>query len=312
MRGLGKSFREIAELVDCSKSTVYFTLRHPSLRGENQHLPWYELGKVVQEAVKAARSYKRERGWQLKNQRIRSYVTEQLKNKLSPENISREISRELVGESISAEAIYQYAYKTDRSLLKYLVRSGRTKRTNRGSLYRSRQREAEMARRSLETRFQAATDREELGHKESDFVVSSRGGKSCLLVVVDRMSRKISLRLTPNREAETTRKALFQILNQEQAKSLTVDNDSAHNRLPMLEPVLDMKVYFCKPHSPWQRGSVEAIIGILRRWFPRGTNFDDVTEDYVVYVEAWFNKRTMKVLGGVSPLEFEEQLQLAA
>ena len=128
-----------------------------------------------------------------------------------------------------------------------------------------------------------------------------------MLVLVDRKNRAIALRKLPNREADTARRTIFQILNEQKrkglsVKSLTIDNDTAHNHLPMLENVFEqLSVLFFEPHSPWQRGTVEAIIGILRRWWPKGTNFDEVSEKEVRYVQDWFNNRPMEVLKGKTP-----------
>jgi IS30 family transposase len=152
-------------------------------------------------------------------------------------------------------------------------------------------------------------------------MVSARGGKSNLLALVDRKSRKVSLQKTLNREANTTRRALFQLLREELdsggvVSTLTVDNDTAYNHLPLLEPVFTkekLEVYFCYPYKAWERGSVEAILGILRRWFPRGTSFDDVSEEKIAYVEKWFNNRPMEVLDGKTPNEVHYmQLEMAA
>jgi len=319
LRGQGYGMQKIGEYVGCAKSTVSETLNHPALKESHWRLPWYELGKIVFEAGKKSRGRPRERGWGLKNEQTRQYVVAALKNKLSPQSISYQIGKDHPGLCISHEAIYQYIYLVERGLLKYLIRHGRVKRNNRASGKKSRQREAEIEKRPIDERSSGADTRIELGHLESDFVVSGKGGKSCLLVAADRKARRIRLRKTANREADTTRRALFGIfqdLPQAARKSLTVDNDSAHNHLPMLEPVFkkeELKVFFCDPYCAWQRGTVEAIIGILRRWFPKGTNFDEVPDEQIQYVEDWFNNRPMKVLDGKTPNEaFEEELKKAA
>lgn len=309
------SIQKISDLVRCSKSTVSTTLNHPALAKYHKHLPWYEKARIVHLAIKKNRGRPRETSWGLKNEVVRSYVYLKLKDKLSPKNISLQISKDRPGESISHEAIYQFCYKADRTLIKYLVRHGKTKRNNRAKNCNNRLRVAEkkLVKRNIEERCKEANERVDLGHLESDFVVSCRGGKACLLVVIDRKTRVIELRLLPNRLSRVTRRAIFQIFNKlpdGQRRSLTLDNDTAHNRLPMLERVFskdELKVLFCNPYSPWERGSVEAIIGILRRWFPKGTNFDQVTKEKVQYVQDWFNNRPMEVLDGDTPNEVWER-----
>jgi len=74
----------------------------------------------------------------------------------------------------------------------------------------------------------------------------------------------------------------------------------------------DFGVYFCDPHSPWQRGSVEAVNGILRRWFPKGTNFDEVTKQRVMEVQEFYNNRPMKTLGYKTPYEVWNEQEVKA
>lgn len=319
LRAAGYSMREVAEVVDCAKSSVWETINHKSLKRRHPRLPWYVQGKIVHDAVRQNRGRPRERSWGLKNEAMRQYVIEKLKDKLSPMSISIQIEKDRPGLSISHESVYQYIYKIDRTLLHYLTRHGKTKRNKRASGQSSRQKAAEVEKRWIDQRMHAANNRLELGHLESDFIVSAKKGKSCLLVAVDRKARRIRLRKTVNREADTTRRTLFNIfrdLPQQIRKSLTVDNDPAHNDLPLLEPIFPeeaLRVFFCIPYSAWQRGTVEAIIGILRRWFPKGTNFDDVSEQQIQYVEDWFNNRPMEVLNGKTPNEvFELELKKVA
>ena len=307
MRSRGNSIQEISLYVGRSKSTVSEALNDESLSKSNKHLPWYEKAKVVYDARKKRRGRPRDKGWGLKNEATRRYVIGKLEDKYSPKSISLKIGKDHPGLSICHESIYQYIYRTDRSLLKYLTRYGKRKSRSSGEESRSEN----IRKRYIDKRSEEANKREELGHKESDFIVSCRGGKSCILVAVDRKVRRIRLIKTANREADTTRGVLFRVFrDSEVVKSLTVDNDPAHNHLPLLEPIFrkeELKIFFCEPYSPWQRGSVEAIIGILRRWFPKGTNFDEISEEKVRYVEDWFNDRPMEVLGGKSPNEAYEQ-----
>lgn len=314
LRKAGLSFQKISDLVGCSKSTISGHINHPSLKKHSKKLPWYEKAKIVHDSVKNNRGRPRDTSWGLKSEAIRSYVTIELKKRTSPWSISQSIRKKLPGSSICAESIYQYIYKVDRELIQYLVRHGKTKRNNRASSNKSRLREIEkLEKRRIEERSKAGNERLEVGHLESDFMVSGGGGKSNLVVAVDRKSRLVRLKLTPNREADVTRRTLFQIFSKfpkEFRKSLTVDNDSAHNHLPQLEKVFkeeELDVLFCNSYSPWERGTVEAIIGIIRRHFPKGTNLDNVSHEEVAWVESWFNDRPMRVLFGKTPNEVYEQ-----
>lgn len=313
------SIQKIGELVGCSKSTVSDTLNHLSLSKHHAELDWSEKGKIVHDSVRRNRGRPRNRYCVLKSPTIEEKVRVGLEDKKSPITISLEIKNECKGDRVSHEAIYQFIYNKDRSLIKYLIRAGNRSRRNRVSGRKERIKSIESTKRNISDRAQEGEERTELGHFESDFIVSGRGGRSCLLVVVDRKARRVFLRKTANREADTARRAIFQIFKELPSgarKSLTVDNDTAHNHLPMLEAVFkeDMfQVLYCDPYAAWQRGTVEAVNGVLRRWWPKKTNFDEVTEHEVQRVQDWFNNRSMRVLGGKTPNQvFQDELRKAA
>ena len=319
LRNEGYGIREIARRLSRAPSTISVELaRHRRERGWFA-LPWYEKARRAHDAASQRRGRPRRRDWGLKNEKIRRFVHTSLKDKLSPKSISFALPVSHPGERISHESIYQYIYNRERGLLKYLVRHGKTKRTGRASKQRSRMREAELSKKRVDKRPEPANARTQLGHYESDFIVSARGGKSCLLVLVDRKSRLVRLRKVASREADIARRTMFQLLHclpSHARRSLTVDNDTAHVRLPNLEQVFrddGFTVYWCNPYRAWERGTVEAVNGILRRWFPKGTSFDDISDQQIEYVERWFNRRPMNVLGGQSPAQvFEFELKAVA
>lgn len=301
LRKGGYSFQKISEYAKCSKSRACELVNHHSLSKTDKRLPWYEQGKIVHSAIKKNRGRKRNKHHKLqKDVELLEYVKKELKDKKSPKSISYSIKDNFVDKTLCAESIYDYIYRFDKPLAKFLIRYKKTRRNNRASGKKSRL--LELKKRNIEQRTQKANDREEAKHAEGDCIVSARGGLSCIVISVDRCNRKIWLKKTPNREAETLRKAYFSIMQKAGFKTLTIDNDPAHNHLPMLENVFEqLQIFFCNPYSPWERGTVEAIIGILRRWFPKGTNFDDITDEQVEYVQDWFNNRHSEVLNGLTP-----------
>ena len=314
------SFQKISEIVGCSKSRACELYNHKILSRVDRKLPWQDKGKLVYLGIRENRGRPRNRFWNL-SLFTAWFVEEKLKDKHSPATIAELLKSHHPEHYVCKETIYQYIYTERRDLIPHLVRSGKTRRNNRASNHKSRLRAAEIEKKRIDERSVDGNQRVELGHKESDFIVSAKGGKSCLLVLIDRKSRKVYLRKTANREADTTRRAIFQILSLEKNSggpitSLAIDNDTAHNHLPLLEPVFkeeELKVVFCNPYRPWERGSVEAIIGILRRWFPKGTNFDEITDHQIGYVQEWFNNRPMMVLGYATPNQVHtENLKLAA
>ena len=78
-----------------------------------------------------------------------------------------------------------------------------------------------------------------------------------------------------------------------------------------INKTLNIKSYFCKPYSAWEKGTVENINGIIRRFFPKGTDFGKISSEQIKYVENWINNRQMKVLNYLTPNEKFAQLSVA-
>ena len=315
LRYEGKTIQQIADSLKRSKSTVSNELRRCAGIRHWHKYSWSEQASIAHKDALAQRRKKRKRYIVLKNDKVQDYVIEKLKSGWSPETISSYIKNDLLFESVSPEAIYQFIYKHAKELVVYLVRLGKTPRrghkTKRARLISV----AEGKRHHSERSF-GCLNRTEVGHLESDLAVSAQNGASCLQVTVDRVSRYAKLTLIRGRDSETARNSLVRTIRDSELKevalSCTTDNGPEHSTYPRLELVFkdsDFKVYFTDPHSPWQRGSVEAIIGILRRWFPKGTNFDYATEERVREVEWLFNNRPMAVLGNRKPVDVFNKLR---
>ena len=177
---------------------------------------------------------------------------------------------------------------------------------------------------SIEERSEEVNTRQELGHWEMDTVVGKRRRKARLLVLTERVTRReIIIRIKDGR-AETVVKALnrlerfygkaFHII----FKTITVDNGSEFSDVEGLEcSVLQkdtkrVKVYYCHAYSAYERGTNENINRMIRRRFPKGTDFDKVTPAKVKEVEAWLNNYPRKILGYKSAMQvFEEAFGIA-
>ena len=307
--------REIGRKLKRAASTICRELKRAANGNMNFDIfAWYDKAKLSHDKSRSRRKKKRNRIPILKNPIVSSYVYGKLKQKWSPEVISARIGIELPGEFISHETIYQYIYKYDRSLVQYLTKKGKSRRYTGNGKSRPlrgkvRHRKAgKEAKRPIGSRPEAANNRSELGHLETDLIVSPpKKGKSALQVTVDRQDRRVILSLLPNRQADEARKSLLQRLlklEPEERRTLTADNGSEHADLPELEKIIsDIQTYYCGPYRSWERGTVEATNGIIRRWFPKGTNFDNVTQEQVQEVEHWFNNRPMLIHGGRTPNE---------
>lgn len=149
--------------------------------------------------------------------------------------------------------------------------------------------------------------RSRLGDYEGDTVYGSVG-KGYLVTAVDRRSRLLVAATCADKTVKEINTALVSAFDKSEIKvaplTLTFDNGSEFNGFRELENTLGLKVYFADSHSPWQRGSNENINGLLRFFFPRGTDFRNLPQERLDAVLHLINSRPRKCLGFLSPIEF--------
>lgn len=160
---------------------------------------------------------------------------------------------------------------------------------------------------SIHDRDSIIDERGRLGDFEGDTVYGSVG-KGYLITAVDRRSRQLVAAIARDKRKETTNAAFVSAFAQAEIPvkplSLTLDNGTEFLAFKQLEKELGVKVFFADAHAPWQRGSNENINGLIRFFFPRGTNFNKVTDDELQNVVALINNRPRKCLAFLSPNEF--------
>jgi len=231
---------------------------------------------------------------------ILSYVENRLKRDWTPEQISNRIKIDHPGWSISVETIYQHV--ADQGLEEYLVsRRPRRRRKNRGS----KKREMIPNRTGIELRDPRANDRSENGHLEIDAVVSKHNSVS-LNVIVDRKVRITKISKLANMKPKTTEETVIKRLSEYRSgycKTLTYDNGIENRNHEAVNNELNVRSFFCNPYSSWEKGTVENTNGLIRRYFPKGTNFNEITEDQIERVEDKLNNRPRKCLGYLTPNE---------
>ena len=150
-----------------------------------------------------------------------------------------------------------------------------------------------------------AADRAVPGHWEGDLVI---GGdmSSCLITLVERRSRFLLMSRLLVHDAETVEERLVEMVASipgELKKTLTWDQGSEMAGVADFELATPFKVYFCDPHSPWQRPTNENTNGLVREFFPKGTKFTEVTDEEVARAQWLLNNRPRKVLDWKFPAE---------
>jgi IS30 family transposase len=242
----------------------------------------------------------------LKSEQIRKYVESKLKTEWSPELIAGRLGIEHPGLSISYEAIYQWILLDRPELRSYLIACGRSKRRRRCGK-KQRFKAPAAPKTSIELRPPAANNMETIGHFELDAIKGVISSTTALSNTIDRRSRRLFLHKVPNLEAKPYREKFVARMKQEVPSkhllTLTNDNGSEHAEHDKIEQELGIKVYFSHAYCSCERGTVENRNRAIRRFFPKGTNFDDIPDDFIEWTENYLNNKPMKVLGFLTPME---------
>lgn len=185
------------------------------------------------------------------------------------------------------------------------IKSQRGKRTGTGT-----KRIAHPKLPSIEDRSEEIKERQELGHWEMDLVVGKKDTRPVLLTLTERMSRKELIFLLPDRKAATIRAAIDALEERtpdfkERFKSITTDNGSEFMQYDKLQESIHggkrFDVYYCHSFAAWEKGSNENHNRMIRRFFPKGTDFGQVTEKEIADIQNWMNNYPRKVLNWLTP-----------
>lgn len=263
----------------------------------------YSAGKRAKQSASARKAGKRRL---IKEDRLRTYVLEKLREHWSPEEIAERLREEYPDDRdmrISHEAIYQYIYILPRGTLKQTLikalrqeRRYRRKKGKRNPSEETRGKIADML--FIEERPAEIADRVVPGHWEGDLILG-KYKRTALGTLVERTTRKTILVPLKAKDAQSVRRAYtreLRLLPRELVKTLTYDQGqemSGHKRFALDTGI---KVYFAHPASPWERGTNENTNGLIRQYFPKGTEFDKVSRREIKRAERELNDRPRKVL----------------
>jgi IS30 family transposase len=246
----------------------------------------------------------------LADPQVREYVWEKLPLGWSPQQIAGRLALDMPGKHLSYETIYQYVFKKERSLTKYLV-CGRKNRRKR--IHKRGKRILIPNRIGIERRPVSVNKREELGHWEADTAVS-RQSKEALMVLQERTMGLTLLRKLPRCAPEEMNAALIARLEnfpETMRRTVTFDNGQENRRHKQLCDELKIKTFFCNPYSSWQKGSVENAVGLTRREWPKKTDYALISDKEISILEHRLNTRPRKRLGYRTPLELLASVALS-
>jgi len=299
----GHSIRSIASQLGRAPSTIS---REIQRNGGQQ---WYRASHADQAAWDRAQRPKTCK--LVKNRRLARVVAGKLQSQWSPEQIAGWLKRTYPDDEthqVSHETIYRSLFIQARGALKKeLLQHLRRTRAMRRSRHHT-QKTANHGRIvdavSISERPAATEDRALPGHWEGDLLFGDRNSQ--IATLVERQTRYVMLVKVAGTDTETVTKALIKSarkLPQELYQSLTWDRGkemAAHKRFTL---ATDIKVYFCDPQSPWQRGTNENTNGLLRQYFPKGSDLSGYSQAQLNAVARKLNERPRKTLNYETPAE---------
>lgn len=304
----GWHVEKIAKLVKRDRSTVIREIERNGAPQTKRYRPESAHAKAL---AKRAKRGVRPR---LKSELIREYTTEKLKLGWSPEQISIRLPIDHKGRTISPEAIYQYIYASFANLAEGKVRSGhedlrvylarRHKRREKKG-FRATQKLYREPLPSIEDRPKSVDRRKEVGHWEDDTVVS-RESTDRLKSINERVSGVVLLgKMKDGTIAESNRVVIerLSLLPSTLCKTLTRDRGSENLGYADIEKELNLTCYFAHAYCSQERGSNENLNGLVRRVYPKKTDFRNVTDADLRQLEYRLNTRPRKRHGGKTPLE---------
>ena len=245
------------------------------------------------------------------NAELRDWVQQHLEMKWSPEQISARLVIEFPRRRkmrVSHETIYQSIYVQGRGALRReLARSLRTGRALRKPRRKDDERRGKIPGMvNISERPAEAADRAVPGHWEGDLMIGA-AGISAIGTLVERTTRFTMLVPLPERyDAPAMAQALTPViagLPDALRRSLTWDQGREMKAHAQIAVAADCQIYFCDPHAPWQRGTNENTNGLLRQYFPKGTNLAGHSPAHLAAVADELNGRPRKTLGWKTPAE---------
>lgn len=249
------------------------------------------------------------------NPELGKYVHEKLGLHWSPQQISVSLKLKYAqypSMQLSHEAIYQYIYlHTKSGLREQLISELRQKRKYRGNVRRGKDKRTTIADPiRIDERPEEVKGRLIPGHWEGDLMMG-KDHHSAIGTLVERTTRTIIIVPLKKRDAKTVRLAFereFKRIPDQMKKTLTYDNGSEMAQHKTFTKNTKIKVYFTHPYSPWERPTNENSNGLIRDYFPKGTDFNTISKKRLKEVQHQLNERPRKVLDWKTPKEVFEQL----
>jgi len=284
----GKSIDEAAKELGRHRSTLYREIRRNG--GRKEWLPSRAQKRYIRKRRRCRREFKLR-----KDTSARSAVLTGLIYRWSPEQIVC-----CLGVEVSVPTIYRALRRG------VLPRHYSMNLRHRGKCYRPRKAKDPGCRMPgglpIEQRPEEVNLRVDLGHWEADTMCGSKGS-GAIATFVERKTRLLRAIRLPDQTAASMESAMKKALIGLPCKTITTDNGKEFSRFSQVQEALSTLFYFANPHSPWEKGAVENMNGLLRQYFPKGSSFESVAQSDVDRAVLSINNRPRKCLDWRTPLE---------
>lgn len=298
----GFSQSQIGQRIGRHQGTISRELNRNSTHG-------FYLPQIAQEKAQQRRRDAKQ-PWKI-NEPLRKHITQMLQRKWSPELIAGRLRREYPDKlswSVSLGTIYNWLERDRQAggqLWKLLpLQQGRKYRRRRRTNHQNLQGRI-IGRVGIQQRPGVVEQRARLGDWEGDTVFGKNNSCS-LLTQLERKSRYLIAMKVEDRSASTMQQAMrdaFRKVPRAARHTMTLDNGGEFAQCPQMEDTLGLEVYFADPYAAWQRGANEHANGLLRRYFPKGTDFRQVAPEELNRVVQQINQRPRKCLDFQTPHE---------
>lgn len=296
LRKKGMGVREISRELRRTPSTISRELTRNEYHRESQPQKCH-----YKSVIRRRESYRKPR---LKSKQLQQEVVRRLQLGHSPEQISGRLKVEGSEQCVCHESIYQFIYAQRPDLRACLCRKHGLRKRFRQS--KKTKRLAPIPQRiSISERPKHIELRQEIGHWESDLAISKKSFPA-LEILVERKTRFSLIRKTKNKSGREIARVIIDAFKEtpsQLVKTLTFDNGAENAGHRAVNYELETSSYFCDPYHAWQKGTVENTVGIIRRTFPKGTDFASIPDTVIAELECSLNNRPRKCLGFKTPAE---------
>lgn len=290
------SLRAIAEVLRRSPNTISKEIRDNSVNGIYDPIKAHHKSYVK-------RKYSKYQGMKvIGNIDLWNYTEEKLKQEWSPEIIAgrlKEIDAHI--KYAGKGAIYKFISSVyGRRLEQYLYKNAVHKKPGP----KKKKGEALQDRMFIDQRPEYINNRADFGDWEGDFIVSGQDGSGALLILYERKAKYVLMRKLLLRDTATVNAAIGEITGGMACfNSLTLDNDISFRKHKELSALLGSPIYFCHPYHSWEKGGVENMNKLIRRYIPKRTDISKLSDEFIGGVQNKFNHRPRKCLNFKTPHE---------